>query len=58
MFEYQKHIDRAWEHSGKLFDLILDITKDERISIELRLEILKKLGGVVDSSRTKVVQDG
>lgn len=58
MFEYQKHIDRAWEHSGKLFDLILDITKDERISIELRLEILKKLGGVVDSSRTNVVQNG
>ena len=53
MNTYTKLLDNAWEHSGRLFDLLLAVTNDTRIHIEIRRELLSKISEIVDASRAK-----
>jgi len=43
-------IDRAWNHSGQLFEALMDVTKDDRVPIVIRLEILDKVRSIVAAS--------
>lgn len=53
MSEYTTLLDNAWEHSGRLFELLITITNDTRIDIEIRREILDKISVILDASRAK-----
>lgn len=47
------HFLQAWEHSGELFKLLMRITDDQRIPVEIRLEILADLAQVIDKAKAK-----
>lgn len=44
-------LDRAWEHSERLFDLLLEISNDRRIDISIRMELLQKVSAIIDVSK-------
>jgi hypothetical protein len=44
-------IDRAWNHSEQLFEAIVDVTKDDRVPVQVRLEILDKVRRIVAASQ-------
>ena len=41
------------EHSGKLFKLLMEVTSDERISVDIRLEYLAKIKQAVEKAQTE-----
>ena len=51
MTEQMTLLDKAWEHSNRLFDLLLETANDRRIDISIRMELLQKVSAIVDASR-------
>lgn len=41
------------EHSGELFKLLMEVTSDERISVDIRLEYLAKIKEAVEKAKAK-----
>jgi hypothetical protein len=51
MTEQMTLLDKAWEHSNRLFDLLLETANDRRIDISIRMELLQKVSAIVEASR-------
>jgi len=51
MTEEMNYLDKAWEHSSRLFDLLLETANDRRIDISIRMELLQKVSAIVEASR-------
>jgi hypothetical protein len=51
MTEQMTFLDKAWEHSNRLFDLLLETANDRRIDISIRMELLQKVSAIVEASR-------
>jgi hypothetical protein len=51
MTEEMTLLDKAWEHSNRLFDLLLETANDRRIDISIRMELLQKVSAIVEASR-------
>jgi hypothetical protein len=51
MTEEMTFLDKAWEHSNRLFDLLLETANDRRIDISIRMELLQKVSAIVEASR-------
>jgi hypothetical protein len=51
MTEEMNYLDKAWEYSSHLFDLLLETAIDRRIDISIRMELLQKVSAIVEASR-------
>ena len=51
MTEEMTFLDKAWEHSNRLFDLLLETANDRRIDISIRMELLQKVSAIVEAYR-------
>jgi len=51
MTEEMTLLDKAWEHSNRLFDLLLETANDRRIDISIRMELLQKVSAIVEASQ-------
>ena len=51
MTQEMNYLDKAWEHSNCLFDLLLETANDRRIDISIRMELLQKVSAIVEASR-------
>jgi len=51
MTEKMNYLDKAWEESNRLFDLLLETANDRRIDISIRMELLQKVSAIVEASR-------
>ena len=51
MTEQMTLLDKAWENSNRLFDLLLETANDRRIDISIRMELLQKVSAIVEASR-------
>ena len=51
MNDYPNYLDKAWEHSNRLFDLLLETANDRRIDISIRMELLQKVSAIIDVSK-------
>jgi hypothetical protein len=51
MIEGMTLLNKAWEHSNRLFDLLLETANDRRIDISIRMELLQKVSAIVEASQ-------
>ena len=51
MSEMTNFLDKAWEHSNRLLDLLLETANDRRIDISIRMELLQKVSAIIDVSK-------
>lgn len=42
---------QAWDHSRELFNLLLEVTSDERIPLDIRLEYLDKIKAAIEKAK-------
>ena len=51
MSDEMTFLNKAWEHSNRLLDLLLETSNDRRIDISIRMELLQKVSAIIDVSK-------